>query len=207
MRKNGTRPASSSAGKNWLAWAIPSVFRRSTLLKNPLSAVVLALLAPCLAYGQVQPDTPPKPVQKLGYYVGTWEGHGETKGGPFGPAGKLSSRMTCNWFAGKFQIVCRGEETGPTGKREFLNIKSYDQKTKTYTEYSVSSLGESEYSRGGTLAGDKLTYVLHADAGEKAPKIRYTEVHVSPILQTYKAEAALVGSPWKVIAEGRIVKR
>lgn len=62
----------------------------------------------------------PKPgpeVQRLGYYLGSWRGEGETKGGPFGPAGKLSSTTTCEWFAGGFQLVCRGEERGPTGKR------------------------------------------------------------------------------------------
>jgi hypothetical protein len=40
----------------------------------------------------------PKPgpeIQKLAYYLGTWKGEGETKGGPFGPAGKLSSTTTC----------------------------------------------------------------------------------------------------------------
>jgi hypothetical protein len=62
----------------------------------------------------------PKPapeIQKLGCYVGSGEGHGETKAGPFGPAGKLSSEQTCEWFKGDFQVVCRGEEHGPTGTR------------------------------------------------------------------------------------------
>lgn len=94
----------------------------------------------------------PKPgpeVEKLSYYVGTWKGEGETKGGPFGPAGKLSSSISCEKFAGSFQVVCRGEERGPTGKRTFLNILAYDEKAKAYTEYGISSFGESEYSTGG----------------------------------------------------------
>jgi len=77
--------------------------------------------------------TPPE-VQRLGYYLGSWKGEGETKGGPFGPAGKLSSTMTCDWFAGGFHLVCRGEERGPTGTRTFLNILAYDEKAKAYTE-------------------------------------------------------------------------
>ena len=90
--------------------------------------------------------------------------------------------------------------------REFLNIKSYDQGTKTYSEYSVSSLGDSEYSRGGTLVGDKLTYQMDAGTEGKPAKIRYTEDHASPSFLTYRAEAALGGDPWKVIAEGKITK-
>src|SRR5690242_16126379 len=108
-------------------------------MKTPFPIVALSFGCG-LALGEAQADQAPKPgpeVQRLGYYVGTWEGHGETKGGPFGPAGKLSSKQTCNWFSGGFQVVCRGEERGPTGKRAFLNIISYDQQTKAYTEYSI----------------------------------------------------------------------
>ncbi|MBU6417607.1 MAG: DUF1579 family protein [Xanthomonadaceae bacterium] len=170
---------------------------------------VFLLLAPCIAFGQAQTNQTPKAgpaIQKLGYYVGTWRGQGETKGGPFGKAGKLSSEMTCSWFAGRFQIVCRGEETGPTGRREFLNVLSYNQKTKSYTQYSISSLGESEYDQGGSYDGNKLVYQFDEGAGKKHTNIRYTEAHVSPALMTYKAEAAVGGGPWMVIAEGKITK-
>ena len=100
----------------------------------------------------------------MAYYVGTWEGEGETKDGPFGPAGKLSSTMTYDWFAGGFHLVCRGEERGPTGKRTFLNIRAYDEKAKAYTDYGISSLGESEYSTGGSIVGNKLTFVKDLDS-------------------------------------------
>ena len=178
-------------------------------MKAPLSAAVILLSAPSLALAQPQAEQTPKPgpeVQKLGYYVGSWEGHGETKAGPFGEAGKLSSKMTCEWFAGGFQVVCRGEETGPSGTRGFLNIKSYDEAAKAYTEYSISSFGENEYSQGGTLVGDKLTYLIAQDAGGKPTKFRYTEVHVSPDQTTYQAEVSVDGQPWAALAEGKIVK-
>lgn len=178
-------------------------------MKTTYAAVLLLLSGSCLALAQQQMDVAPKPgpeVQALSYYAGTWKGEGETKGGPFGPAGKLSSEMTCEVFTGGFQLVCRGEERGPTGTRAFLNIKSFDQTTRTYTEYSVSSLGESEYSQGGTLAGGKLTYMLNAGEGEGAARVRYTEEHVSPVLMTYRIETSVKGGPWQVIAEGRIRK-
>ena len=161
--------------------------------------------------GQPATDQQPKPgpeVEKLSYYLGTWRGQGETKGGPFGPAGKLSSTITCDWFAGGFHLECRGEETGPTGKRTFLNIVTYDEKTKAYTEYGISSFGESEYSTGGSIVGNKRIFVKDLDSGVggKPTKLRYTEVQVSPILCTYQAEASINGGPWTVIAEGKITK-
>ena len=161
--------------------------------------------------GQSATAQQPKPgpeVQRLAYYLGTWRGEGETKGGPFGPAGKLSSTMTCDWFAGGFHLVCRGEERGPTGKRTFLNILSYDEKAKAYIEYGISSLGESEYSTGGSIVGNKRTFVkdLDSDVEGKSTKLRYTEVQVSPTFYTYQAEASKDGGPWTVIAEGKVTK-
>jgi Protein of unknown function (DUF1579) len=155
------------------------------------------------------PSQQPKPgaeIQKLAYYLGTWEGAGEAKDGPFGPGGKLSSTTTCEWFAGGFHLVCRGEEHGPTGKRTFLNIRGYDEKTKGYTEYSVSDLGESEYNTGGTIVGNKRTFTFAIDAGGKPTQLRYVEVQVSPTLFTYQAAASTDGGPWTVIAEGKVKK-
>lgn len=166
-----------------------------------LSAALLALP------GLVHADHAPKPgpeVQKLAYYIGTWVGQGETQGGPFGVAGKLSSKQTCKWFSGGFQVICQGEEKGPTGTRTFLNILGYDSDSKTYTQHSISSRGESEDDKGGSLVGDKLTFLM--DAGDGKTKINYTEVHVSPVKYTYQVEASSDGKLWTLVATGEIRK-
>lgn len=172
-------------------------------------SINLLLLISCHAIGQAQTADAPKPgpeVQKLAYYVGTWKGEGEAKAGPFGPGGKLSSSQTCEWFAGGFHLVCRGEETGPTGKRTILNIMAYDAEAKGFTEYGISSFGESEYSKGGTFDGNNRIFVGSQDAGGNVVKFRYTEVLVSPTLFTYKAEAAIGDGSWTVVAEGKVTK-
>jgi len=174
-----------------------------------LLSIILLLLVPSHAFGQAQTAQPPKPgpeVQELAYYVGTWKGEGEAKASPFGSGGKLSSSQTCEWFAGGFHVVCRGDETGPSGKRTFLNIMAYDAETKGYTEYGISSFGESEYNKGGSIVGNKRMFLWDADAGGKPAKFRYTEVHVSPMLYTYKAEASVGNEAWTVIGEGKIKK-
>src|SRR5262245_5484258 len=178
-------------------------------MKSLLACSLLLLSGPSAALAQAQAERTPAPgpeVQGLGYYVGTWEGHGVTGAGPLGGAGALSSHMTCNWFAGGHQIVCQGEETGPSGTRGFLNIKSYDAAASSYTEYSISSMGESEYTRGGSLVGNSLTYQLEQDADGRPARIRYTEVRVSPVLMTYQAELSVDGQPWTVLAHGEIRK-
>ena len=178
----------------------------SSFAQMPTASPIATTPAATPATAQ-QPKPGPE-VQRLAYYLGTWRGEGDTKGGPFGPAGKLSSTITCDWFAGGFHLVCRGEERGPTGKRTFLNILAYDEKTKAYTEYGISSLGESEYSTGGSIVANKRTFVkdLDSDVTGKSIKLRYTEVQVSSTFYTYQAEASKDGGPWTVIAEGKITK-
>ena len=174
-----------------------------------LLSVILLFLVPSNTFGQEQSAQSPQrgpEVQKLAYYVGTWKGKGEAKDSPFGSGGKLSSSQTCEWFDGGFQVLCRGEETGPSGKRKFLNIIAYDAEAKGYTEYSISSFGETEYNKGGSIVGNKLIFLWDADVGGKPANFRYTEVQASPTLYTYQAETALGGGPWRVIGEGKITK-
>jgi hypothetical protein len=178
-------------------------------MKTRFSAIVVFCLAPCVAAAQVQINTAPTPgpeVGKLGYYVGTWKGHGTSEGGPSAPPGKLSSEMNCDWFAGGFQVVCRGDETSASGTRKFLDILSYDEQAKSYREYTINNEGDSEYDQGGVLAGNTLTYRVDMGSGAKRATFRYTEVRVSPVLRTYRAEASVGGAPWRVVAEGELDK-
>ena len=166
-------------------------------------------LTPCLAAGEMQMHRAPTPgpdVQKLAYYIGTWKGHGESKGGPLAPAGRLSSAMTCDWFTGGFQVICKGHETSASGTRQFMDILSYDEQARSYREYTINNEGDSEYDQGGLLAGNAMTYALDLAGGKKPVKVRYTEVRVSSTVRTYRAEIAIGGAPWTVIAQGELDK-
>ena len=177
-------------------------------MRKLLVIIVLALAVPCLAFGQAQTAQPPKPgpeVQKLAYSLGTWKTEGEAKASPFGPAGKFSGTDTCEWFAGGFHLVCRGEGTGPTGKMVSLSIFAYDVEAKAYTYYGISSVGESVSSKG-SLAGNTWTWLADGKAAGKPAKFRYTEVQVSPTAYTFKFESSTAGGPWTVIEEGKATK-
>lgn len=165
-----------------------------------LSTLLLAFLAaPARAQEPAAPK-PPAGVAPLGYYVGSWLGQGEIGGE------KLASNFTCEWFSGGFQVICRGDESGPSGKRAFINIKSFDETGKSYSEYSASSMGETEYDRGGTLAGNKLVYLIDQESGGEPTRIRYTETRLSSDAMTYQVETSVSGGPWKEMARGEIKK-
>lgn len=170
------------------------------------SCLWIAAVAAFGSAARAQPPAPGPEIQKLGYYVGTWKGEGEAKGGPFGPAGKLSSTTTCEWFAGGFQVVCRGEESGPTGKQTFLGIRAYDAAAKAYTEYGITSSGETVYTTGGTLVDNRRTFVVNTESEGKPLTLRYTEVQLSPTLFTFQTEVAIDNGAWTTMAEGRVTK-
>jgi hypothetical protein len=59
---------------------------------------------------------------------------------------------------------------------------------------------------GGSIVGNRRTFVWDSNAGGKLAKFRYTEIQVSSTFYTYQAEASMGGGPWIVIAEGKVTK-
>lgn len=86
-----------------------------------------------LAFGAALAQDAPKPgpeQKALGYFAGKWSSEGEMKPGPFGPGGKMTSVDTCEWFAGGFQLVCRGQGSGAMGPMTTLGIIAYNSTEK-----------------------------------------------------------------------------
>lgn len=177
-------------------------------MKELLVVLFIGLALPRLAFGQAQTAQPPRPgpeVQKLAYYLGTWKSEGELKTSPSGPTAKFSGTDTCEWFAGGFHLICRGEGTGPRGKFTELYIDAYDADAKVYTYYRINSLGDTD-SIKMTLTGNTYTATWEETVGGKPAKGRYIEVLESPTSHTFKIEYSVAGGPWTVIEEGRATK-
>jgi hypothetical protein len=101
---------------------------------------VLKLLAACAAMSFASPATAaaqaPQPGPehaRLGYFVGKWNVEGEVKPGPMGPGGKLTSSDTCEWFEGRFSVICRSDGSSPAGPTKSLGILGYSAEEKVYT--------------------------------------------------------------------------
>src|SRR5688572_10172930 len=63
---------------------------------------------------------------RLGYFVGKWNAEGELKPGPMGPGGKFTATDTCEWFEGRFSVICRSEGKMPTGPSKSIGILGYN---------------------------------------------------------------------------------
>lgn len=164
-----------------------------------LVIVLLVMAAPCLAIGQAPSAQPPKPgpeVQRLGHFVGTWNT----------VAGKSTSTMSCEWFAGGYSVVCREEASGAQGKFSGLRVLTYDPGAKVYTHYMITSMGPGGGLSKGTVTGNTWLWQWEGTDNGKPANYRLTLVEVSPTARSTKVEVSVAGGPWTVIEEGKSVK-
>jgi hypothetical protein len=149
-----------------------------------------------------QPLKPTAEHEKLGYFAGRWSTTGEMKTTPFGPGGPLTATTNCEWWAGQFYLVCRGEQQSPAGEMKSLGIMGYDTERKRYTYYGIDNSGMGGDQAYATVAGDTWTYEGESTVGGKPLKGRYTIKQLSPDRYTWRYEMSMNGQPYMVMGEG-----
>ena len=142
--------------------------------------------------------------QRLGYFVGKWKTVGTVAENPFMPAGKVSTTDTCDWFEGKFAVVCRSQGKGPLGATRGLGIMSYSAGEKVYVYYGVENnpMVMTTVPRG-TLEGDTWTYTDESKMGDQTVKSRYVIKQVDKKSYTFKYEMQGPDGQWKTMVEGK----
>jgi hypothetical protein len=159
---------------------------------------------------QVAAAQAPKPGPehaRLGYFVGKWTAEGEIKPGPMGPGGKMKSSDTCEWFEGRYSVICRSEGTMPTGPTKSIGILGYSPEEKVYTYYGVdnSSMTMASVPRG-TVRGDTWTYTDEGMMGGKKVNTRVTIKELSPTAYTFKMEMQGPDGKWMPMVESKNTK-
>jgi hypothetical protein len=170
-----------------------------------LSSVFLCQVA---ALAQAPQALKPGPEhERLGYFVGKWTSEGEVKASPMGPGGKMTSTETCEWFEGRFAVVCRSEGTGPMGPGKSISILGYSPDEKVYTYYGVENSGMAMTSiPRGTLRGDTWTYFDESLMGGKKVKSRVIIKELSPTAYTFTMEMQGPDGKWAPLMESKNTK-
>jgi hypothetical protein len=166
-----------------------------------LAAAILAM--PVLA--QEAPKPGPQHA-RIGYFVGSWDFTAESKDSPMGPGGAITGSETCEWFTGGFQLVCRGEASGPRGRAVTASVWAYDPAQGEYTYYAYNSLGESFYIPG-SVAGNVWTWNTEFPMNGGTVKARATVTEEGPAAYSYRFETSADGTTWALMEEGRATKR
>jgi Protein of unknown function (DUF1579) len=195
--------------------AIPALPSHAQLLEGFLMESRVKCLTLCIgllgvSFASAQEPAAPKPGpehQRLGYFVGNWTSEGEMKPSEMGPGGKMTSTEKCEWFEGKFAVVCRGQGRSPWGPGKSIGILSYSPEEKVYTYYGVDNTGMTMATvPHGTVKGDTWTYDDESMMGGKKVKTRVTIKELSPTAYTFKMETQGPDGKWAPMMESKSTK-
>jgi hypothetical protein len=171
------------------------------------------LIAPALAVAMFaapamgQEAAKPGPQHaRMAYFAGSWQFEGEAKDSPMGPGGKLTGADTCEWFAGGFQLICRGDATGPRGPAKTGSVWAWDPSQNHYTYFGHSSMGDAFFVTGN-VAGNVWTWSADFPTPAGSVKMRATITEEPPSAYAFKLEMSADGTSWMVVEEGRATKR
>lgn len=171
-----------------------------------LASISAAGVQLAVAQGSEAPKPGPEH-QRLGYFVGKWKAEGELKPGPMGPGGKFTSRDDCQWFEGRFTVICRSEGKMPTGPSKGLGILGYNPEERVYTYYGVDNTNMTMPSvPKGTLQGDTWTYTDEGTMGGQKFKSRVTIKETSPTSYTFRMDMQGPDGKWMPMMESRNTK-
>jgi hypothetical protein len=172
------------------------------------ASVVVSLVAVQLATAQAPQAPKPGPEhQRLGYFVGKWTVEGEMKPSPMGPGGKMTSSDTCEWFEGRFAVICHSEGKTPMGASKSVGILGYSSEEKIYTYYGVdnSNMTMTTVPRG-TVQGNTWSYTDESMMGGQKVKSRVTIKQLSPTAYTFTMELQGPDGKWAPMMESRSTK-
>jgi len=167
-----------------------------------LLAAFAVVSATGLQFAAAQAPKPSPEHARLGYFVGKWTAEGEMKPGPMGPGGKMTSSDNCEWFEGRFSVICRSEGTTPMGPTKSIGILSYSPEEKVYTYYGVdnSNMTMASVPRG-TLRGDTWTYTDEGMMGGQKVKSRVTIKELPPRSYSFRMEIQGPDGKWMPMME------
>ncbi len=175
-----------------------------------LVAATIALATATVELGHAQAGPPQKPGpehQRLGFFVGRWKAEGEIKPGPMGPGGKFTGTDTCEWFEGRFTVICRSDGQGPSGPSKSIGILGYNPEQKVYTYYGVDNTAMTMSSvPRGTVQGKTWTYTDETTMGGQTVKSRVILEEESPTAYTFRMEFQGPDGAWMPVIQSRNTK-
>lgn len=170
-------------------------------------AAASLLASPLFAAEEHAAPKPGPEHQRLSYFVGNWTTEGEMKPSEMGAGGKISSTDKCDWFAGRFAVVCHSDGKSPMGPTKSLGILGYSAEEKAYTYSGVDNSGMTMTTvPHGTVQGDTWTYNDESMMGGAKVKSRVTIKELSPSAYTFKMDMQGADGKWATVMESKSTK-
>jgi Protein of unknown function (DUF1579) len=119
----------------------------------------------------------------------------------------MTSTDTCEWFEGRFSVVCRSEGTTPAGSTRSIGILGYSPEEKVYTYYGVDNTNMTMATvPKGTVHGGTWTYTDESMMGGKKVKTRVTIKEQSPTAYTFNMEMQGPDGKWTSVMQSKNTK-
>ncbi|MGA2074370.1 MAG: DUF1579 family protein [Terriglobia bacterium] len=172
-------------------------------------SVLLLLLVACFSTVMRAQAPAPKPdpaLKKLSVYQGHWTCEEESKAGPLGPGGKVTSEESFQMILGGFFQQHRATDKGPTGGQS-LEIAGYDPVNKNL-HFSGYSNDGSTWSGVLSVNGNTLTSAGKGVVGGNQGLFRGADVFAPDLMsRTGKVEISTDdGKTWIPFIEGKCTK-
>ena len=171
--------------------------------------VLLLLLVACFSTAMRAQAPAPKPdpaLKTLSVFLGHWTCEAESKAGPLGPGGKVTSEESIQMILGGFFQQVRGADKGPTGGQS-LEIARYDPVNKNFPFSGYSNDG-STWSGVFSGSGNTLTSTGKGIVGGNQGLFRGTDVFAADLMsRTGKVEISTDdGKTWIPFNESKCTK-
>lgn len=172
-------------------------------------SVLLLLLVACFSTAMRAQAPAPKPdpaLKKLSIYEGHWTCEGESKAGPLGPGGKLTSEESIQMILGGFFQQVRETDKEPAGGQS-LAIAGYDPVNKNFPASGYSNDG-STWSGVLRVSGTTSTMAGKGVVAGKQGLFRSTNVFAADLMSyTGKIEISTDdGNTWIPYIESKCTK-
>ena len=164
------------------------------------------IFATATAYAS-EPLPQPGPEQKkLEIWLGDWTYELNAKPSPLGPAGKSVGSNTVKRILNGAFIEFRGEENGPSGAIQWMEIDGYDASIKRYRWTNFASDGSAQ-DITYTIDGQTVPYSGTQTTGEKQYLMRGKCVFTEDFSSNFdRREMSTDGKNWIPVWEGKAIK-
>ena len=144
--------------------------------------------------------------ERLEFLIGSWNIEYVDKPSPAGAGGKVTGTTTCEWFEGRFQVICRSDLRTAGGSVKQLEVFSYSAGEGGYYRYFIGSGGQAAVSKG-MVSGKTWNWgPFEVKDDGKVMRISATVTELSPDSWTSKINLAIDGSAPTMVSEVRAIR-
>ncbi len=172
-----------------------------------VTMVLLPVLLVCTAAFAAGPQamTPANPeIAKLAPLLGSWTAEGVVERNPFEPDGKVSTKVSYEWFPGNASIVRHADGIFADAEYHALGVLTWARET-SFSWYEINNYGIAGNAKM-EIRGDELLLTWEQKGGQRTYKMRGVFSGLGGDRVTYRQEYMTGDREWKTYSKATMVR-